>query len=117
MATPNPLISPPFGGALFFAANDGTDGTQLWKTDGTPGGTAEVTVITGPFGTNPYVSDLTAAGGTLFFAAARGLCRQRRDRRGHRPAVSGAAGVTLPDPVQRQVFFSGLDPANSSSSC
>ncbi|HEV3003897.1 MAG TPA: hypothetical protein VGX78_05520, partial [Pirellulales bacterium] len=27
------------GGEVYFAANDGTDGTQLWKTDGTTNGT------------------------------------------------------------------------------
>ena len=72
-----------FGGALYFAANDGTNGTQLWKTDGTPGGTSEVTVLTGPFGTNPYVPTSRAQAGRSSSPPTAGS-EQRRDRGGHR---------------------------------
>ena len=39
----SPSILGVVNGALYFSANDGIDGTQLWKTDGTAAGTAMVT--------------------------------------------------------------------------
>jgi ELWxxDGT repeat protein len=47
---PGPAGSNPQGmininGTLYFAANDGTDGVALWKTNGTPGGTVMVKAI------------------------------------------------------------------------
>jgi ELWxxDGT repeat protein len=58
-------------GVLFFTANDGTDGTELWKSDGTAAGTVLVQDI------NPGSADssplwLTNVSGTLFFSAFDG---------------------------------------------
>src|SRR5262249_33109562 len=51
---------------LFFAANDGVNGTELWKSDGTTKGTVLVADIRpGNSGSYPY--SLTAVDGTLFF--------------------------------------------------
>ena len=66
-------------GILFFAANDGVNGTELWKSDGTPDGTVLVknifsTTIGGQEqGSNP--SAFAALDGKLFFSAADG-CTQ-----------------------------------------
>jgi ELWxxDGT repeat protein len=61
------------GGTLFFAANDGTNGKDLWKSDGTAAGTVVVTDIQlgGAYSYSSH-STLTNVGGTLFFAARDG---------------------------------------------
>jgi ELWxxDGT repeat protein len=57
------------GGTLFFAANDGATGFELWTSDGTAAGTALVAdILPGPYSSDP--SNLTAVGGTLFFATS-----------------------------------------------
>ncbi|MHC4814823.1 MAG: ELWxxDGT repeat protein [Planctomycetota bacterium] len=69
----NPLSSAPagltaVGGTLFFTATDNTSGTELWRSNGTPGGTVLVKDIwSGTLASAP--SELTAIGGTVFFAA------------------------------------------------
>jgi ELWxxDGT repeat protein len=58
-------------GTLFFAGNDGTDGSELWKSDGTAAGTVMVKDINpGSFGSSP--ASLTLSGGHLFFTANDG---------------------------------------------
>ncbi len=61
----------PVGGQLFFRANDGVHGTELWKTDGTAAGTAMVRDIA-PGPRHSHLDDLTAAGGKLYFGANDG---------------------------------------------
>jgi ELWxxDGT repeat protein len=66
-----------FDGKLFFTARDGTTGRELWVSDGTTEGTQLLKDIS-PFTGSPYKfpeqqfiypSNLTVAGGKLFFTA------------------------------------------------
>jgi len=66
---PQNLVS--VNGILFFSASDGTNGEELWKSDGTAAGTVLVKDIgPGPGSSNP--SHLTVVNGTLFFRADDG---------------------------------------------
>ncbi len=55
-------------GELYFSANDGVHGQELFKTNGTQAGTELVSdIIPGSTGSNP--SNLTNVSGTLYFVA------------------------------------------------
>jgi ELWxxDGT repeat protein len=59
------------GGVLLFPADDGTAGTELWRSDGTADGTVLVKDIhPGPQGSRMF--ELTAAGGKVYFTADDG---------------------------------------------
>jgi ELWxxDGT repeat protein len=65
----NPSNLMALGNTLFFAANDGATGAELWKTDGSAAGTALVKDIrTGANSSSPSL--LTVVGTTLYFTAA-----------------------------------------------
>jgi ELWxxDGT repeat protein len=55
------------GDTVFFAANDGVHGRELWRTDGTAAGTAMVKAV--DTGSDWGVSYLTVMGDRLFFLA------------------------------------------------
>src|SRR5207247_10380157 len=56
------------GGIVFFTADDGVNGIELWRTDGTPAGTMLVKDIDPLASSRP--SSLVDFNGTLFFAAS-----------------------------------------------
>jgi ELWxxDGT repeat protein/VCBS repeat-containing protein len=60
------------GGALYFGAGSSSGGRELWKTDGTTGGTVQVAdIVPGSGHSNP--SRLTNVNGTLYFTAVDGV--------------------------------------------
>lgn len=63
---PDELV--PAGDFVYFVANDGIHGRELWRTDGTPDGTILASDIwEGPESSNP--ADLCAVGDAVFFLA------------------------------------------------
>jgi ELWxxDGT repeat protein len=60
------------GSSLYFAANDGVHGTELWITDGTPVGTRMVADIW-PGPESSGISAMGSAGGIVFFGANDGV--------------------------------------------
>ena len=57
-----------YEGEYYFAANDGVNGEELWKTDGTPEGTVTAFEIAAGAGSS-YPSNLTTLNGKLYFRA------------------------------------------------
>ncbi|MES1242149.1 MAG: ELWxxDGT repeat protein [Acidobacteriota bacterium] len=68
----NPRRLTSAGSLVFFTADDGTAGEELWKSDGTEVGTVRVADIR-PGSETSWIRELTAAGDRVFFAADDGI--------------------------------------------
>ena len=63
-----------FNGGLYFRADDGVNGTELWKTDGTNAGTVmvkDINITGAQAGSGPY--RFTVFNGALYFSADDGV--------------------------------------------
>jgi ELWxxDGT repeat protein len=72
ISSSNPRHLTAIGNILYFSANDGVSGYELWKTDGTSSGTTQVSDIH-PGISNSYPGSLTAIGNTIYFGANDGI--------------------------------------------
>jgi len=66
-----PSLITAIGGTVYFRATEATMGLELWKTDGTAGGTVMVSDIF-PGTSNSSPANLRDLGGTLVFSASSG---------------------------------------------
>lgn len=85
-----PLWLANVNGVLYFAADDGVNGMELWKSDGTPAGTVLVgDAVPGGYALEP--TNLTSVGRTLFFSGLYPFGDQGRELWGVdvRRAVAG----------------------------
>jgi len=86
----------PFAGKIFFSANDGTYGQELWRTDGAPDGTHVGTELAcdlaggAGVGSSPYL--LTVVGDTLYFGANGEAGSQLYSTNG---AIDGCQQITV----------------------
>jgi ELWxxDGT repeat protein len=63
-----------YKGELYFAANDGLSGSELWRTDGTSSGTILICDIqNGPASSFPSFSDFSQVGDILYMVANDGI--------------------------------------------
>jgi ELWxxDGT repeat protein len=64
----NPANLTALGTTLYFTANDGSTGTELWSTIGTEASTTRYDIRAGSSGSTPY--SLVVGGGAVYFAVA-----------------------------------------------
>ena len=97
-ARPHAFATGLLSSTVYFAASDAISGVELWRTDGTAGGTVAVAdVRPGREGSMPRSITVLPGGGEVFFSADDGT---RRSVYRYRAATSAATQVTpiLDDP-------------------
>ncbi|RYZ47051.1 MAG: HYR domain-containing protein, partial [Myxococcaceae bacterium] len=108
------------GNTLYFAADDGASGMELWKSDGTAGGTTLVKDIR-PGAGSSSPAELTALGGVLYLVAndgnqGAGLWRSNGTAAGTTRVVPSAVGPHYSPELLKAVgdtlFFSMSDPVH-----
>jgi len=115
-----PLHLTGVNGTLFFTANDGIHGVELWKSDGTSSGTVMVADINHGGSSTPNL--LTDVNGTLFFEANDGVSGLELWKSDGTAAgtvlvkdIVPGAGGSFPDyltNVGGTLFFKALDAAH-----
>ena len=95
------------GNRLFFVADDGTNGRELWMTDGTSAGTRLVKDLN-PGPTGSFADDFVAFNNSVYFTAAGGLWKTDGTTSGTvlvAPEPLGALHLTV---VGERLFFQGF---------
>ena len=96
------------GGTLFFSANDGTHGQELWRSDGSAAGTSQVAQINMHTGSSNPV-DFLPINGTVFFSASSELWGSNGTAAGTQMLSSVASGPSQLTNVGGTLFFSASD--------
>jgi ELWxxDGT repeat protein len=110
-APSNPYDLTNVSGTLFLAANDGTHGTELWKSNGTEAGTQLVKDMT-PGSSNSTLSNLTDVNGTLFFNRNGKLWTSDGTGAGTQPVGDASTNPQNLTNVAGTLYFQGTDPTN-----
>jgi ELWxxDGT repeat protein len=111
--TPGPTAPVHMGGAFFFPADDGTSGTEPWRSDGTEAGTFRLKdVVPGAGGSSPW--NFVTAGGLVFFKASDGtgghhLWRSDGTEAGTFPLKAVTSSIEPTVAIGGTVFFVGRD--------
>jgi ELWxxDGT repeat protein len=110
---PGPFAPVYAGGAFFFPANDGTNGSELWRSDGTEASTVRLKdIVPGAGGSSPW--NFVAAGGLVFFKASDGagafhLWRSDGSEAGTLQLKAVTSSIEPPLAIGGTVYFVGLD--------
>lgn len=95
------------GAFLYFTADDGVGGRELWKTDGTPGNTGLVVNLNPTGSSSP--ADLTDVNGTLYFTADDGTGRKLWKTTGLGATLVATGDLGELEAVNDKLFFRATD--------